>query len=146
MTLAAGVLTLVGCGGGGSSASAPSVAARTTSGVVVEKRPCRKRTKAVVRAEARLKRDVRAIRRAAAQPTKDTLKGNRAVNVAVDRFLLDQGSLPLDAFTRNRFINQAAAASVSVCQQCFQALEANRPITRGSLDQPGALPCPAGEP
>jgi hypothetical protein len=109
----------------------------------VKKRPCRKRTRAVVRAEAKLKRDVRAIRHAAALPTKDTLKGNPAVNLAVDRFLIDQGSLPLDNFTRNRYINQAAALSVSVCQQCFQALEANRPITRGSLDQPGALPCPA---
>ena len=129
-----------GCGGGGRNAGAPTVTAGP--GQVVKKRPCRKFGKAQRLAVAKLKRDVAAIRHAANTPTKDTFNGNPAVNRTVDRFLLDQGSVPLDNFTRNRFINLAAAAVTPVCSQCFQALEAERPIVQASLNQPGALPCP----
>lgn len=77
---------------------------------------------------ARLQRDVAAIRRAARQPTKDTLKGNPAINAATDRFLLDVNKAPIDLLVKNRFIDHAAGALVGSCQQCFQALEAGRPI------------------
>jgi hypothetical protein len=77
---------------------------------------------------ARLRGDVAAIRTAARRPAKDTLKGNAAVNHATDRFLLDVGRVHVSLLVKNRFIDHAAAALVGSCQQCFQALEAGRPI------------------
>ena len=77
---------------------------------------------------ARLRADVVAIRAAARKPTKDTLNGNAAVNRATDRFLLDEGRAHVSLLAKNRFIDHAAAALVGSCQQCFQALEAERPI------------------
>jgi hypothetical protein len=88
--------------------------------------PCAKaRTDRAIR---RLEADVDAIRRAAKLKAKDTLKGNAAVNAATDRFLLDVAKAPVDLLVKNRFIDHAAAALVGSCEQCFQALEANRPI------------------
>jgi hypothetical protein len=80
------------------------------------------------RALARLRADVAAIRAAARQPTKNTLDGNAAVNRATDRFLLEVGRAHVSLLVKNRFIDHAAAALVGSCQQCFQALEAGRPI------------------
>jgi hypothetical protein len=77
---------------------------------------------------ARLRADVAAIRAAARKPTKDTFIGNAAVNRATDRFLLDEGRAHVSLLAKNRFIDHAAAALVGSCQQCFQALEAGRPI------------------
>ena len=77
---------------------------------------------------ARLRADVTAIRVAARRPAKDTLKGNARVNAATDRFLLDVGRAHVSLLVKNRFIDHAAAALVGSCQQCFQALEAVRPI------------------
>jgi hypothetical protein len=77
---------------------------------------------------ARLRADVAAIRAAARKPTKDTLNGNALVNHATDRFLLDEGRAHVSLLVKNRLIDHAAAALVGSCQQCFQALEAGRPI------------------
>ena len=77
---------------------------------------------------ARLRADVAAIRAAARKPTKDTLNGNAAVNRATDRFLRDEGRAHVSLLVKNRFIDHAASALVGSCQQCFQALEAERPI------------------
>ena len=77
---------------------------------------------------ARLRRDVAAIRVAARRPTKDTLKGNPPINTATDRFLADVNTAPVDLLVKNRLIDHAAAALVGSCQQCFEALEAGRPI------------------
>jgi hypothetical protein len=76
----------------------------------------------------RANRDVAAIKRAAALPVKDTLKGNAATNRATDRFLYDVATSKLDNLVQNRLIDHAAAALAGTCQQCFQALEAERPI------------------
>jgi Tfp pilus assembly protein PilV len=77
---------------------------------------------------ARLRADVTAIRAAARKPTKDTFNGNAAVNRATDRFLADEGRAHVTLLTKNRLIDHAAAALSGSCQQCFQALEAERPI------------------
>ena len=77
---------------------------------------------------ARLRADVAAIRAAAKKPTKDTFNGSAAVNRATDRFLADEGRAHVSLLAKNRFIDHAAAALVGSCQQCFQALEAERPI------------------
>lgn len=74
--------------------------------------------------------DTRAIRAAANLPVTDPLKGNAAVGRATDRFLLDVDTAPIDNLARNRWIDLAAAALVGSCEQCFQALEAERPIVQ----------------
>ena len=80
------------------------------------------------RALRAIRADTAAIQAAANLPTKSTLDGNAAVNRATDRFLLDEETAPLDNLTRNRLIDHAAAALAGSCEQCFQALEADRPI------------------
>jgi hypothetical protein len=91
-------------------------------------------------AVARLETDLTAIKHAAALPTRDTLKGNPAINRATDRFLLHVETAPIDNLTRNRMIDHAAALLTGSCEQCFQALEAGRPIV--SIAH-GDLGCPA---
>ena len=105
-----------GCGGSSRHEAATRSAAARCPRTVTE------------RWASRLQRDVAAIRRAARRPTKDTLKGNAAINAATDRFLLDVNKAPIDLLAKNRFIDHAAGALVGSCQQCFQALEAGRPI------------------
>ena len=81
-----------------------------------------------MRATARILADVAALKRAAALPTTSTLKGNAAVNRATDTFLRDVETAPIGNLARNRLIDHAAASLVGACEQCFQALEADRPI------------------
>jgi hypothetical protein len=102
------VLLLAGCGGGAKDASCTSPKEQ--------------------RALARLAGDLAAIKRAASQPVTDRLKGGAAVNRATDRFLLHVETAPIDNLQRNRLIDHAAASLVGSCEQCFQALEAARPI------------------
>ena len=103
---------LAGCGGG--------------SGGTQARATCT--SPAARRALTRLNRDVAALKRAAAKPAKNTLLGNVATNAATDRFLNDVATAPVSNLIRNRMIDHAAAALVGSCEQCFQALEANRPI------------------
>jgi hypothetical protein len=112
-----GALALAGCGG---SPSRPAAVTTTTA------RSCQ--APAAARARARLRRDVVLIRRAARIETRDTLKGGPAINAATDRFLLDVARAPIGLLEKNRFIDHAAGALVGACEQCFQALEASRPI------------------
>jgi hypothetical protein len=113
--LAGLVLCLAACGSGSHHS-----AARTTTRSCTDPRAARDL--------ARLRADVAAIRIAARKPTKNTLDGNPAVNHATDRFLADEGRAHVSLLAKNRFIDHAAAALVGSCQQCFQALEAGRPI------------------
>jgi len=96
--LALCVLALAGCGGSHTAA---------------------KCSPKIVRALTRLNHDVSAIRNA---------PSDTAVSNATDRFMNDVFTLPIDNLTRNRMIDHAAAALTGRCPQCFQALEANRPI------------------
>ncbi|MGH3049278.1 MAG: hypothetical protein ACRDLK_03895 [Gaiellaceae bacterium] len=112
-------LLLAGCGGG-------SHATTTTN--------CQ--TKAQKHALAKLRRDLAALRKAGNQPAKDTLLGGPAANHSTDRFLYDLETAPITNLARNRLIDHAAAAIVGACQQCFQALEAERPIPAIAHDGP----------
>lgn len=67
----------------------------------------------------KLDRDVSAMRAATTQAAASRL---------TDRFLQDVDTAPIDNLTRNRMIDHAAAAVSALCPQCFQALEADRPI------------------
>jgi hypothetical protein len=116
------VLLLAGCGGGAKQACTSPRAKQ-----------------ALVRIDG----DLAAIKRAAALPTADQLKGNPAINRATDSFLLHVETAPIDNLQRNRLIDHAAALLLGSCEQCFQALEADRPIVNiahGDLDCPAAAP------
>ena len=76
----------------------------------------------------KLAADLVSLRHAAGLPTKSTLRGNATVSHATDVFLNDVATAPISNLQRNRLIDHAAAALVGSCQQCFQALEAERPI------------------
>jgi hypothetical protein len=89
------------------------------------------------KALARIERDIAAIRHAASLPAANTLLGNHAINVATDRFLNDIARAPIDNLRRNRLIDRAAAAVAGSCQQCFQALEAERPIPAIRMGETG---------
>jgi hypothetical protein len=80
------------------------------------------------KATAKLDADIAALRRAAALPTTNTLLGNAAINRATDRFLNDVQLAHITNLKRNRMIDHAAGALAGACEQCFQALEAARPI------------------
>ena len=116
--VASAALAMGGCGSGTSSTS--STPASTTTP--------RCRTYEAARELRKLRADVASVRRAARRPTKNPLKGNPAVSGATDRFLADLGSAHLDLLLENRLIDHAAAALAGSCTQCFQALEAERPI------------------
>lgn len=110
------VLLLAGCGGG--KPLATSTGATTTS--------CR--SAATTRALAKLRRDVAAVKAAGRIRVKNRLLGGPALNHATDRFLHDLATAPISNLMRNRLIDPAAESAVSYCEQCFQALEAERPI------------------
>src|SRR5205085_9908937 len=80
------------------------------------------------KALAQLNADLTAIKKAAALPVKDSLKGGPEINRATDRFLLHVETAPIDNLQRNRLIDHAAALLLGSCTQCFQALEAERPV------------------
>jgi hypothetical protein len=72
------------------------------------------------KAIAKLTADIAALRRA---------RGNTAAtNRTTDRFLLDVATAPIANLKRNRMIDHAVGALGGECEQCFQALEAARPI------------------
>jgi hypothetical protein len=72
------------------------------------------------KAVAKLDADIAAIRRA---------RGNdAATNRTTDRFLLDVATAKITNLKRNRMIDHAVGALGGGCEQCFQALEAARPI------------------
>jgi hypothetical protein len=124
--LALAAVALAGCGG--SHRAAGTTASCTTP--------------AAGHALARIDRDLTALKAAGAKHVSDTLLGGPAVNHATDRFLLDLAKAPIDNLARNRLIDHAAASVIANCQQCFQALEAERPIPAIAHGEPGTS-CPA---
>jgi hypothetical protein len=109
---------LSGCAG---PWSAPHQAAQPTSPPAV-------RTLQQKRDLARLQADVAAIKRAAAKVSHRTLMGTPALQRTTGAFLdhLDRSSL--EPKMKNRMIDFAASAAAGSCEQCFQMLEAARPI------------------
>jgi hypothetical protein len=102
---ACAVLCLAACG----SSAKPKAAAPKPSKQCVSPK-----------AIAKLTADIAALRRA---------RGNEAAtNRTTDRFLLDVATAPITNLKRNRLIDHAVGALGGECEQCFQALEAARPI------------------
>jgi len=57
-------------------------------------------------------------------------KTHDAESRLTDRFLLAEETSGLSAYIRNRLLDHAVAYATPKCQDCFQALEAARPIAR----------------
>jgi hypothetical protein len=74
-----------------------------------------------------LARDVERMRAASADAA-HTLKGTPATRAATSGFILHLESSTIDNLSKNRLIDHAAAAVAFACDQCFQQLEAMRPI------------------
>jgi len=110
--LACAALCLTACGSGHHAAAPSKPSHRCVSS----------------KATTKLNADIAAMRRAAALPTKNTLLGNAAINRATDRFLNDVAVAHITNLKRNRMIDHAAGTLAGACEQCFQALEAARPI------------------
>ena len=78
---------------------------------------------------ARLRADVRRIKIVAA-PVHHSLMGTPKLMAATGKFLDDEQRASLDNLTKNRLIDLAASAVAGSCDQCFQQLEAERPIVQ----------------
>jgi hypothetical protein len=123
---------LTGCGGSGKEASPAAGTAAAPSTTTVDR--CKGAKSAAVRARRvrRLERDLAVLRRVAGGVQTRTFDGTPALSRAVDRLLLDVASPQVSVFVRSRLISRAAALVAPVCEQCFQALEASRPIASGA--------------
>jgi hypothetical protein len=129
------LLALAGCGGNGGSAM-PATPAPTTT----QPRPAvavypddpqviaRATTAGQKRDLVQLWADTGAMRQAAAKSEHSSLKGDPAVRRATSSFIDDLDRSTIDNLSKNRVIDHAAAAVATVCEQCFQQLEAMRPI------------------
>jgi len=122
------VLGLAACGSSKETKPPPQQKQETSTTKV-----CRSTAKTI----AKLQADIAAMRAAARTPTKDRLQGNHAINAATDRFLNDVSTAPIGNLRRNRLIDHAAGTLSGACEQCFQALEAARPIPAIRLGQKG---------
>jgi hypothetical protein len=108
LLFAFGLLALTACGAGSRPAARPQ---HTTP----SKKLCRNQAVALTRID----HDLDAMKQAKTEQVMSTL---------TDRFLLHVSTAPLTNLQRNRLIDHAAAAVSIRCPQCFQALEASRPI------------------
>lgn len=128
-SLAAGVtiavLVAAGCGGEKHAATVPVT---TTTSRTPERAPRTPLVLALIRDYRRLGADVRAMRAAALKVHKQSLKGTPALRRATGRFIVDLEKSHLSPKARNRMIDHAAGAVATSCDQCFQQLEAMRPI------------------
>jgi hypothetical protein len=108
-------LVLAGCGG---HPLAPSASSPTNKVLLSQKRQ-----------EARLFRDVALIRAEARKTKTSTLKGTPALRRLTARFIGDYDrSSAIPRLRKNRMIDHAVGALAGTCEQCFQQLEAIRPI------------------
>lgn len=122
-SLAAGLLVIVLAAGCGGTKQAQSNSATTT--VQTTRSP---KVRALVRDYKQLWADVRAMRAEAAKVRRGTLLGTPALRRSTGRFIEDLQRSHLSAKARNRMIDHAAGAVATSCEQCFQMLEAIRPI------------------
>jgi cytochrome c556 len=117
------VVLLAGCGS--SKHVAPPAVTRTTAAKV--RTPL---VRTLIRDYKTLGADVRAMRAAAAPVNKETLKGTPALMRTTNRFIDDLDRSHLSLKSKNRMIDHAAGAVATTCGQCFQQLEAIRPIVQ----------------
>ena len=127
------LLALAGCGGTATherAATSPAPAQRAAPSYYPDDpQVVARATTAAQRQDlARLWRDTQRVRRVAAATNGSSLKGTPQVRLATSTFIDDLDRSRIDDLSKNRVIDHAAAAVAPVCGQCFQQLEAMRPI------------------
>ena len=122
------VALLAGCGGSAQHAAPEAKPARPNPYPDDPTLVDRATTPAQRAALARAAHDVDAMKSAAAATPKRSLMGTPRLRRTTARFLQHMQISPLESLTQNRLIDHAAAAVAFACEQCFQQLEANRPI------------------
>jgi hypothetical protein len=128
------VVALAGCGGGsarnGASTSSQQQQQQKSASVYPDDPQLLARAATPTQRQdlERLWRDTQAVRTAAAATHGRSLKGGARVRRATSRFIEDLDASQIDNLSKNRAIDHAAAAVAVVCDQCFQQLEAIRPI------------------
>ena len=115
------VALAAGCGGSKHGAGTPS----TTTSTTTARSPL---AQALVRDYRRLGIDVARMRADAAKVHRGTLLGTPGLRRSTARFIDDLERSHLSPKASNREIDHAAAAVATSCEQCFQQLEAIRPI------------------
>jgi hypothetical protein len=124
VSLALAIAVLAGCGGSKHAALQPPPASTDTTTAKVRTPLVR----ALIRDYAALGADVSAMRAAAVKVHKQTLKGTPALRQTTGQFIADLETSHLTLKSKNRMIDHAAGAVATSCDQCFQQLEAIRPI------------------
>lgn len=137
LALALVLATLVaGCGGGNAPKTAAPAPTKAPTQQSAAPNPfpddpqilARTTTQKQRRALDLLARDIARMRTASADSTAHTLKGTPATRKATSGFINHLESSTIDDLSKNRLIDHAAAAVAPTCDQCFQQLEAMRPI------------------
>jgi hypothetical protein len=113
---------LAGCGGSGRHASGPPPATSITS-----PSSCRL-TKVTARQLAKAQHDLATLRTVASHQKRYTELGSSEMQLATGRYLDDLTTSKLGGIRVNRLIDLGASVVSAYCGQCFQMLEANRPI------------------
>jgi hypothetical protein len=72
--------------------------------------------------------DIHAIRREAPHAKEGSRMGTPRLQLLTTRFLTDLKRSGVDILSQNRIIDHAAGVAAPVCDQCWQMLEAERPI------------------
>jgi hypothetical protein len=127
--LLAAVLATVaaGCGGGG-----PNPRAVSPPETVSRPKACPLSPK-LRRDIAAAKREIVRMRRLEAPLKTVHATGPLPLELAVNRFLLDVGPLPVDV--KSRLMDKAKSAS-ALCHDCFNAIEAEEPVIQTRLGRP----------
>ncbi len=112
--LALSAAALTGCG----SHDSPPGVTRPSNSLLLSQRQ-----------EARLFRDIALIRAEARRTPGGSLKGTPALRRLTGRYIDDYNrSSAIARLRKNRMIDHAVGALAGTCDQCFQQLEAMRPI------------------
>jgi hypothetical protein len=125
LTLGA-VLVATGCGGSSHAAPPTSAAPHACVLSAAQRRDVRKAKQEIPRMH-RLELPLKTV-----HPT-----GSTALELAVNRFLLDVGPLPPDI--KGQLMDKGKAAS-ALCEDCFTAIEAEEPTVQTRVGRP---PCAA---
>jgi hypothetical protein len=116
--LLAVVLALAACGGGAKHAA--TTTASTPSPCTMSGTAKRQIAKANV--------DLAKLKAVAARQTRYTELGTKEMQAATGRFLDDLTNSKIDNYRVNRMIDLGVSTASPYCGQCFQMLEAARPI------------------